>query len=173
MLCSSLEAADTLLSELASRAEKVESLSGSFVQQRFVSVLPLPLLSEGFFKYHQAEGVEWQTVTPLESKIIITGSGLQLEDGSSFTVGSGGFSKALLAIFSGRFDLLREHFTILSKGDISLWELELTPRSELVAGKIASILISGKETTEKVVITETNGDVSSISLMAETIVDGE
>ncbi|MBQ0711642.1 MAG: outer membrane lipoprotein carrier protein LolA [Porticoccus sp.] len=162
-------AGNGLQAEVASRVQAVKSLSGSFKQQRSISVLPLLLLSEGSFEYTRANGMIWQTMAPVESIVTITSSGIDVGDGSSQTVGSAHVAAALLGVFSGRFDLLKEQFTIDAKGDAAEWQLELRPKSALVAEQIVSISISGRQAIDTVVVSEANGDTSSISLVTETI----
>ena len=155
---------DSLLGNLSGKARNIESFSGTFVRHREIVVLPMPLNSEGKFSYHHQTGITWTTLHPVQSTVIISSRGIQMEDTGSVrrTVGSPQIAEALLGLFSGRLESLSEQFTIKANGSISDWRLQLTPKRNLLAAEITSIDISGRETTESVSIADANGDRSDL-----------
>ncbi len=159
-VCLPVLAENNLLEELSNKAKNVESFSGTFIQHRKITVLPLPLISAGEFSYHHQTGMVWQTLEPIQSKIHITHQGIQTDNSESTSnaVGTAQLAKTLLGLFSGDFKSLSVQFDIEVNGDNSQWHLFLTPKNRLVANQIEFIAILGKETTESVVIVDTNGD---------------
>ena len=162
---------DSLLEGLSRKAKNIESFSGTFVQHREIVVLPLPLDSEGKFSYHHQTGMVWTTIHPVQSTVIISSQGIQMEDTESVhrTVGSPQVAKALLGLFSGSLESLSEQFHIEASGNISDWRLQLSPKNELLAAEIKSIDIRGKKTTESVSIADANGDSSNLTFKTHSI----
>ena len=162
---------NSLLEKLSSKAKTIESLNGSFVQQRKITVLPLPLVSAGEFSYHHKSGMVWNTLKPVQTMVIISSQGIQMEDNESVrkTIGSAQIAKALLGLFSGRLELLSEQFYIEASGNISEWQLHLTPRNKLLAAELTFIDIRGKETTESITIADANGDSSNLTFTTHTL----
>ncbi len=170
-VCLPVLADNDLLGRLSSKAKNIESLSGLFVQQRKITVLPLPLVSEGKFSYHHQTGMIWNTLNPVQTTIIISSQGIQMEDDESVrkTVGSVQLAKALLGLFSGSLESLSEQFYIEASGNISEWQLHLRPKNDLLADEITFIDIRGKETTESVTIAEANGDSSNLTFTTQRL----
>ncbi len=162
---------DGLLGSLSSKARNIESFSGTFVQHRKIVVLPLPLDSDGKFSYHRQTGMVWTTLHPVQSTVVISSRGIQMENTESVrrTVGSPQVAKALLGLFSGNLESLSEQFHIDASGNISDWRLQLRPKNDLLAAEITSIDIRGKETTESVSIADANGDSSNLTFNTHSI----
>ena len=171
LFCLPVLADDSLLGSLSSKAKNIESFSGSFVQNRKIVVLPLPLISDGEFSYHHQTGMIWTTLNPVQTTVIISSNGIQMEDSESVrrTVGSPQIAKALLGLFLGRLESLSEQFFIEASGNTSEWQLNLKPKNDLLAAEITSIDIHGKETTESVAISDANGDSSSLTFVTNSI----
>ena len=169
--CLPVLANDSLLGSLSDKASNIESFSGLFTQHRKISVLPLPLNSKGEFRYHHLTGMVWTTLHPIQSTVIISNQGVQMEDAKSVrrTVGSPQVAKALLALFSGKLSSLSEKFSIVATGSSSDWRLQLRPKNELLADEVKLIDIHGKETTDSVSIADTNGDRSDLTFKVHNI----
>ena len=155
--------AENLLHDLGVKAKAIEFLEGSFVQRRTIAVLPMPLNSSGEFSYGREQGIHWQTVQPIESSLWITSSAVLVNGDSFNNPASVQFAQTLLSIFSGQYEVLLEQFNIEPSGDEDRWQLILTPRNDLVAARLAQILISGTDTAELVEVQEVSGDQRSIS----------
>lgn len=174
-VCLPALADNSLLEELSNKARNIERLDGLFVQNRQITVLPLPLISTGEFSYHHQTGMIWTTLEPIQSKVRITHHGIQTEimGTPSAVAGSAQLATILLSIFSGNLASLTEQFYIQESGDITGWHLHLTPKNELVANQIAAIDIRGKEITESVAIADANGDSSKLmfTIQEQTLFD--
>ena len=150
--------ADSLLAELSHRAETVEKLSGTFIQARQLTVLPLALESEGTFEFNRNEGLIWQTLKPNRQLLRITEQGVMLEGSNTVLAGSAGLAPVLLAVFSGQLNQLEELFTIQSSGDPQDWQLTMAPVSEATAAYIQAVSIRGAKNLEHLEIIEPGGD---------------
>ena len=114
----------------------------------------------------------WNTLEPIQSEIHITTQGIQTENNELTTQTSDSvqLAKMLLGIFSGDLTLLSEQFDIQVNGDMTQWHLHLTPKNEMVASQIKVIDISGKDTTESVVIADANGDHTDLTFTTQHLV---
>ena len=161
----------TLQDEVFNKAKDTKSINSLFIQERKISVLPLPLVSTGKFKFHYQEGILWETLKPVQSKIIISKKGIQAEDNFVRTEieGSSQLGKVLLSLFSGDLASLESYFFIGIKGDVNKWNLFLEPKNSLMSSQIASISIEGRESVESIYLVETNGDSSSLKFISSRI----
>jgi len=171
-VCLPVMAENNLLVALSDKAKNIEHFKGSFVQNRKITILPLPLISTGEFSYHHQTGMMWNTQDPVQSKVQITSQGIQTDQAgsSSHMAGSAQLAKTLLGIFSGNLDALADQFNIQVDGDVTQWHLHLTPKHELVASQISAIDIRGKETTESVAIADANGDHTDLTFTTQQLV---
>ena len=161
----------TLQDLIFNKAKDTESINSLFIQERKISVLPLPLISTGKFQFHYQEGLLWETLEPVQSRIIISKKGIQAEDKFAKTEikGSSQLGKILLSLFSGDLASLETYFFIIIKGDVNKWNLLLKPKNSLVSAQIASISIEGKESIESIYLVETDGDSSSLKFTSSKV----
>ena len=161
----------TLQDTIFNKAKDTESINSLFIQERKISVLPLPLISTGKFQFHYQEGLLWETLEPVQSRIIISKKGIQAEDKFPKTEikGSSQLGKILLSLFSGDLASLETYFFIIIKGNVNKWNLLLKPKNSLVSAQIASISIEGKESIESIYLVETNGDSSSLKFISSRV----
>ena len=161
----------TLQDTIFNKAKNTESINSLFIQERKISVLPLPLISTGKFQFHYQEGLLWETLEPVQSRIIISKKGIQAEDNFAKTEikGSSQLGQILLSLFSGDLATLETYFFIIIKGDVNKWNLLLKPKNSLLSAQIASISIEGKESIESIYLVETNGDSSSLKFISSRV----
>jgi len=159
-----------LQDRIFTKAKETKSMTSVFIQKRQLSVLPLPLVSNGLFSYHHETGIVWDTLEPIQSRIIISKRGIQTQDQYSAvkTEGLSQFSEILLSLFSGDSVTLKRYFSIRVKGDTQQWNLVLEPINNLVAAQIALISIKGSESVESLYILESGGDYSNIEFSSST-----
>jgi len=164
LVCFSTSIFSTLKDTIFNQAKDTKSINSSFIQERRISVLPLPLVSTGKFKFQYQEGILWETLKPIQSTIIISENGIQEENNFERTEigGSSQIGKVLLGLFSGDLASLESYFFIVTKGDVNKWNLFLEPKNSLVSSQIASISIEGRESVDSIYLVEANGDSSSL-----------
>lgn len=169
------DAPRALLAHLAD----VDALTGTFQQVRHIAVLAIPLHSSGQFRYQPERGIVWRTEEPIVNEIHIT------HDDGIVTVDDRGTARPLpasdvvahifLGLFSGELDRLRDYFSVDSNAGPPAqashentghrpWELHLTPRLPALASQIDHIVVAGSAYVDTVIIQESNGDRSELSL---------
>lgn len=170
LLLSSVQsrAAEDLLGVLSARSAQMQSVSGSFRQQRLIQQLPVALRSNGTFGYSSSEGVVWRTLQPVESTLSVTEQGLLL-DGNAQQMGSPLFARLILKIFLGDVSALQQYFDIDVQGSLSAWRITLLPANEAIALQYQDIEISGGEFTEALVLNEPGGDSTHIDFYDVTV----
>lgn len=172
-------AGDDLLATLGERSRQIQSLQGQFEQQKTIAVLPAPLDSSGRFTVEQGQFVVWEILQPVQQTIRLSPAGITLAtDGKGAEQidarmpknGAETVTRIFMAVISGQWQTLRDHFAIEASGDTGKWQLILTPRSTALASYIRQITIRGGEFTEHLAIAETNGDSTSIRLVTDKVV---
>ena len=161
----------TLQDIIFNKAKDIESINSLFIQERKISVLPLPLITTGKFQFHYQEGLLLETLDPVQSRIIISEKGIKVEENLAETEikGSSQLGKILLSLFLGDLASLEEYFFIVTKGDVNKWNIFLKPKNSLVSAQIASISVAGKESVESIHLVETNGDSSNLKFNSSRV----
>jgi hypothetical protein len=179
---SSKENADTLLAQLAQRSQAIQSLEGTFAQQKTIAVLPVPLSSNGRFSFEQAKEVVWETLVPVQSRLTLTPNGISFADGNSDVkgeqkipaqaqqAGAEIIAKIFMGVIAGELDSLQEYFTLSATGTTAEWQIQLVPRSANLSAYIATIELRGGEFTEHLDIAEANGDKTHIVFTTNKVV---
>jgi hypothetical protein len=146
---------------------------GSFVQEKKLRSLPLPLVSRGHFTV--ASGlVLWETESPFISSLRISADGVsQWEQGEQVwqvsaaeqplvaTVG-----RLLIALLAGDVAAMTRFFNLQSatlQGD-DCWRAELLVRDAILADFIGSVNIQGCAAIEQLELREVGGDITQIQL---------
>ena len=115
--------------------------------------------------------MEWHTLVPMESRLLLSQEGFQFDDRSGITksFGSAQLASTFLGAFSGNLESLEPLFEISATGTLESWCLQMTPKNNLVADQIAEVQICGGNTTESVTIAEANGDSTELAFVANSI----
>ena len=164
-----LRADALLLKDLAEKASQISSINGRFEQQKTISVLPLPLVSKGTYQYSRESGIVWQMIEPVPSMLAITEHGIYTGEQVVKMQGSAKFSLILLSIFTGRLSAIEQQFDITASGELDDWTIHMVPKIPALADHIQHIQIEGKTTTERVMLSEANGDKTVIRFITDQI----
>lgn len=153
------------LEAIASGLASSSSVSGTFVQEKTLTVLPNPLLSNGVFSFSEQEGMEWRTLSPIEHRLTIAPDGsLRASDRVQPPAMKelGGLFSALL---KGDFGALSKYFEIevLSHTGTS-WEVRLTPSDSLLSHVFSHIHLKGGAQIDQIVLLEASGNKTLITL---------
>ena len=127
------------LKKLSDRFERFQSIRTRFVQTKKISVLKHRLVTKGLFVSAPEYGVYWKIESPFDTEILITSGGYyQRKDGNwiSETPASAkaqiqAYLKAFLLVFSGKFEELREYFTLSFLKRENAWNVGLSPKGQL------------------------------------------
>ena len=159
------------LKKLSDRFERFQSIRTRFVQTKKISVLIHHLVTKGLFVSAPEYGVYWKIESPFDTEILITSGGYyQRKDGNwiSETPASAkaqiqAYLKAFLLVFSGKFEELREYFTLSFLKRENARNVGLSPKGQL-KNLILNIQITGSFPAQLrfFLIQEVNGDFTKI-----------
>ncbi|WP_438632665.1 LolA family protein [Microbulbifer sp.] len=153
-----IEPRDTL-QQIETRLQKSPRMLGRFTQKKTLPQLPRPLLSSGVVALSKERGVSWRVVQPLQSHLIMS------EEGAGDDALARQIANPLLQIFRGDFTRLEELFEVQAQLREESWSVTLTPRSEVLAGFIASIEVSGNKSIESIHLAEANEAITEMQLI--------
>ena len=77
-------------------------------------------------------------------------------------LGGGGFGKVFKAMLGGNLNQLTKGFAITGEDKKATWQLQLTPKDELLKKIISSMVLSGDNDLRFVEIRETGGNMTRI-----------
>ena len=154
-------AGDAALTEIAARLAKTPITQGDFRQQKQLKVLHKPLISTGSFTYDQSKGVIWKTLTPVVSLLLVNESKLLTGQGEQAVPAA--FGKVFKAMLGGDLAELTDGFSVTGTDQKTSWQLELTPKDEMLKKIISTMLLSGDTELSWLEIRETGGNVTRIS----------
>jgi outer membrane lipoprotein-sorting protein len=152
--------ADDVLTQITARLTKAEITQGNFQQEKRLKILRKPLLSTGSFTYHQSKGVIWKTLTPIPSLLLVNESHLLTGQGEQAVPLA--FGKVFKAMLGGDLNQLSEGFVINGEDKKPTWQLQLTPKDELLKKLISTIMLSGDNDLRLLEIRETGGNITRI-----------
>ncbi|NOS75875.1 MAG: outer membrane lipoprotein carrier protein LolA [Methyloglobulus sp.] len=152
--------ADDVLTRITSHLSKTPVTQGSFQQEKYLKFLRKPLLSSGSFTYDQSKGVIWKTITPIPSLLLVNDEHLLTAQGEQSLPPS--FGRVFKALLGGELNHLAEDFEIIGKEQKTSWQLQLTPKDELLKKAIKTILLSGDSELRLLELQEANSNLTLI-----------
>jgi hypothetical protein len=168
---SALELRNEILARPAAELATTTQISGKFVQRRFLSELPRPLVSRGEFTLDRDEGIVWRTWEPFPSEFLLTPDGMTLRDGSTETHVSKAERPALaaalemfVALFALDIERLAASFELYGIDAGDRWQVGLKPRSGGLAQVFERAVITGEQHVERIELESAGGDRTEIEL---------
>lgn len=161
LLCGQGFASEDLLAGIAARLVKTRITQGEFHQQKHLKVLHKPLISSGTFTYDQNKGVIWKTLTPVVSVLLVNESKLLTGQGEQAVPAA--FGKVFKAMLGGDLAALTDGFNVTGSDQKTSWQLELTPKDDLLKKVIGTMLLSGDTELRNLEIREAGGNVTDIA----------
>ncbi len=152
--------AGDVLTQITTHLAKTPITKGDFQQVKQLKILHKPLISTGTFTYHQSKGVIWKTLTPVASLLLLNDTRLLTTQGEQALPAA--FGKVFKAMLGGDLNQLSERFVITGEDKKPTWQLQLTPKDELLKKIISSIALSGDNELRFVEIQETGGNLTRI-----------
>lgn len=157
-----------------------KSLSGKFIQKRYLSGFDAPLETSGEFFLVPTQGLAWKVSKPFASRLLMTDEGVtQIIHGSVMKVGgAAGLAKIVTGMMypalAGDWHSLEQDFKVtVTQSDPSseAWHASLHPLSDLMRKFITKIGVAGAETTHSLTIHKSNGDRDEIEFSDQRIMD--
>jgi hypothetical protein len=130
-----------LLERIGAQIGQHAVVRAEFTQTRQMAAMKRPLATSGRLVYARQQGVLWQIEQPYrigyvlgEERIAeIAADGTRRERRVRDVPGLAQVSRVLRALFGAEAAVLREHFEVTQRGDVTKWELELKPRQPQLA----------------------------------------
>lgn len=157
---------------LLSQFKPLTIASGTFVQNKYFTVLKNPVISTGELYLDQALGFVWHTSKPIAATMLLNKEGLFAIDHRQqkqkinnatpiATVLMSALSGDLTALES-QFSLAATSFTKTASANQTC--IELTPKDVTIAKVMRVIELCGNDTVEHLVLFETSGNRTEIEL---------
>lgn len=156
-----------------------EVLRGQFIQDRQLAGFSKPLRSEGTFVLIPGRGLIWRAQTPFQNTTVITPEGiLQLANGleamrlpAGRMPGLGQLYEVLGGAVAGDVAPLAQIFAVKRGADANGWQLVLTPLHPDNSGmsQIKSLIVSGRQFVDAVVLDKDGGDVDRLSFLDQVV----
>lgn len=167
---------DALLGPAARALGGAAAVRGAFSQRKFLRELPQPLTSSGEFLVARGTGIDWHTQAPFDSDLVLTPQAMVQRDGgaeamrvdASTQPGLGAVEQVFDALFALDMPKLAERFTLYGLRGKDGWTLGLKPRDAALAKMIDTVVISGSEQPQRIVLHEINGDRTEISFSRQS-----
>lgn len=164
---------DELLARVLARLAEHAVVRAQFVQERFVSAMPAPILSSGRMIVSRKEGVLWRIESPITvalaftpTQIIETGpdGARRLSAGRRGGAVQAEMARLIRGITSADAGALRDNFDLRVAGSVERWTISLTPRRREMARVLSTIELTGARHLEAIEIHEASGERTAIRL---------
>lgn len=139
---------------------------GEFHQEKYLKILRKPLSSTGLFTYHRSKGVIWKTLAPIPSLLLINEAHLLTDQGEQAVPMV--FGNVFKALLGGELDQLSSNFSITGEKQKNAWQLQFTPKGEMLKKVISHIQLTGDSELRSLMIQEVNGNKTQISFTGVT-----
>jgi outer membrane lipoprotein-sorting protein len=147
--------------------------SGTFVQNKYFTVLKNPVTSTGELYLDQALGFVWHTSKPIASTMILKDDGLFAIDHRQQQTrinNATPIATVLMSALSGDLTALESQFS-LTASSTSPTCIELTPKDDTIAKVMRVIKLCGGDTVEHLVLFETSGNRTEIELNLSAVAE--
>jgi hypothetical protein len=147
-----------------------QGFTSRFDETKQMQLLRRPLHATGQLVFIPGQGLYRQLQSPFEQELFITDSAIYQRQAGGATEtqslaklpAAKAFVEAFLAVFSGSWDTLQQHFHVYFARRQAGWQLGLQPLHATMANAIACLILDGDQ--ERLValhVQETNGDITS------------
>ncbi len=170
--------------DLLAQFKPLTIASGTFVQNKYFTVLNNPVTSTGELYLDQALGFVWHTSKPIASTMILKDDGLFAIDHRQQQTkinNATPIATVLMGALSGDLTALESQFSLaasLSKNvsstkmaSTSQTCIELTPKDDTIAKVMRVIKLCGGDTVEHLVLFETSGNRTEIELSLTAVAE--
>lgn len=158
------------LVEAASRLDQSEVVRGEFEQTKVIKGFKKPLVSRGEFVIARGLGIQWMTLTPFPSTLVVTRDRLTtVTPGGTQQIdvrrepGLRAVNDLLMAVLGGDMKALNTRFQL--DGGLQGtqgWRMTLVPRDAALSRFIARIEMEGDRHVQFVRMSEASGDENRI-----------
>jgi len=166
LLCQTAQAFD--LSNLKQKLQQAPVVRGDFVQEKYISGLPIPLMGMGQFCLSNKQGLLWDLTVPIKQRLRITEAGIARETRANQWQMEMSHNRQqtqlFMALLHGDMDELQRQFQLALSGSDKDWQLTMTPKSALLKQIFTRIELSGGALLAQIELFETSGERTLIRL---------
>jgi len=156
--------------EVLAGLARVERSDATFEETRHIAALTAPVVRRGTLRYVRPSDLEMVVQTPVPERVRVSGTTLTIEGRNGVRevrLGDmpaiAGWVESVRATLAGDVPALGRHFTVRASGDISRWQLDLTPLSAELAAFVTRVTISGANAQiGRIDVIEASGDRSEM-----------
>jgi len=156
--------------EVLAGLARVERSDATFEETRHIAALTAPVIRRGTLRYVRPADLEMVVQTPVAERVRVSGTTLTIEGRNGVRevrLGDmpaiAGWVESVRATLAGDVPALGRHFTVRASGDISRWQLDLTPLSVELAAFVTRVTISGANAQiGRIDVIEASGDRSEM-----------
>ena len=156
--------------EVLAGLARVERSDATFEETRHIAALTAPVVRRGTLRYVRPADLEMVVQTPVAERVRVSGTTLTIEGRNGVRevrLGDmpaiAGWVESVRATLAGDVPALGRHFTVRASGDISRWQLDLTPLSAELAAFVTRVTISGANAQiGRIDVIEASGDRSEM-----------
>ncbi|MDZ7918798.1 outer membrane lipoprotein carrier protein LolA [Rhodoferax sp.] len=162
--------AGELSADIAARLADAPVIRGQFEQKKTLVGFRQPLVSRGDFLLWRDHGVVWHTLTPFDSRLVLsrrrmtsTQGGATYQMDAQKEPGLLIANEVMFAVLAGNVGALSQRFQISgSLMGADAWQLKLVPRDAGLAKVFRAIELSGARYVQEVKLEDGSGDVTAI-----------
>ncbi|MBD8880172.1 outer membrane lipoprotein carrier protein LolA [Rhodanobacter sp. 7MK24] len=157
-----------LLQDVLTELGRHAAVRADFTQTRSNPALDKPQVSEGRLLFVLGHGMLWQTVSPYQETLALTGSRTARidADGTAQPMrserGVSQVSQMLQGMLGGKMDEALRQFRVEANGTPAQWTLRFVPKQERVAHVLDSISLEGNDYLQGITIAMQDGSRTEI-----------
>ena len=160
------------LTQLTAQLARVKAGEASFTEKRRIEMLDRTLESSGRLSFRAPDTFVRETLKPRREKLEVAGNILTMSLGErSRTVQLDSAPEAAVIVeavrgtLTGNREALERLFIAAVSGSAEQWSLELVPRDMRLRGQVASVRLTGRESTvREVLVMLADGDRSTMTI---------
>lgn len=163
-----------LLADISAITKTHQVLKGTFIQTKHIQGFKKPVVSTGAFLIAEGLGVQWTTLTPFKSILVVTRDGLSIYRDDQLVQrldtkqepGLRAVNETLMSLLSGDLSGLSVKFNAIGKIEKdNSWSLSLTPNDSGLRSVLTRIELEGNSFVLQVRLFEATGDSSEIQFL--------
>ncbi|SIS40235.1 outer membrane lipoprotein carrier protein LolA [Neptunomonas antarctica] len=170
--------ADLTFTQLEAITQTPETLSGHFVQEKYLSALDASLESSGEFRYLRNQSIQWITREPIQNELLMTPTSLVNTQGAqevmrldtSATPALKVISHLFFSVLTAEWQQLSRYFTLTGSLTQTLnntrtdtpeggqWHAELLPIDPTIKHVVSKVELNGSQLLREIILHEPGGD---------------
>lgn len=163
---------EELIKSLTERAALIQTMQCSFVQQKTMTMLSEPIVSEGTLCYSASDKMRWEYTQPYQFALIVNGTQtIRVKEGKAEILDANqgkmykGLTDLIMGSASGKNMFDTSLFDVVFYDDDAFWRAEMTPKRHYIKRMFNQLVFRFNKQTliiDQVDFVEPNGDKTTI-----------